>query len=320
MAKNTVLLKYDELTSIARQLKDEGEDMVRLHSHTRQRVRDLYKEWEGEAAKKFFDEMETRLLPAVQRLAQALFHTQDVTDEIMKIIRDADEETAGFFRNQLSGDDFGASRFGEALQGVKGTSPGSDDFGAGRFSDALVNPPTVGGSSTPDDFGAGKFGEALGGDSPSTSNDHGQSGESTSSEGGGGVGDSSEKKSKEAEASEVETESTAGGGGGGSSSQGLQGDLKQMGVGLGDVTPQNASSGGGTSGPAVTPDHVYSGGGSSEAGSNDLIPGSDSGSGAGQPSPEGGSGAAAGAAGAAGAAVAGGAAKAVKGKAKKNAD
>ena len=58
MAKNAFQLNYDEMTSIAKKFKDEGEDFARLHATTRQKVRDLYKEWEGEGADKFFDEME----------------------------------------------------------------------------------------------------------------------------------------------------------------------------------------------------------------------------------------------------------------------
>ena len=267
MAKNTFQLNYDEMTSIAKKFKDEGEDIVRLHANTRQRVRDLYKEWVGEGADKFFDEMETKLLPAVQRLAHALFLSQDAANEIMKIIQSADEETVGFFRNQLSGDDFGASQFGAALRGLQGGLPGADDFGAGKFGEAL-------GGSSSDDFGAGKFGEALGGDSSNASPDSGGPGENTSSDGGGA---SSEKKPTEKGTPAAATEPTSGGGGGGSSSQGPQGDLKKMGVGLGGVTPQNASSGGGASGPVNMPDHVYSGGDSSQPGGNETKPEVDTG-------------------------------------------
>ncbi len=254
MAKNTFQLNYDEMTAIAKKFKDEGEDIARLHATTRQKVRDLFKDWVGEGADKFFDEMETKLLPAVQRLSQALFHSQDATNEIMKIIQSADEETVGFFRNQLSGDDFGASRFGAALQGLQGGSPGADDFGAGKFGEALGSP-LGGGSTSPDDFGAGKFGEALDGDSSNTSQDSGGSDENKSS----GGGNSSEKNQKDKETPVAETESgSGGGGGGGSSSQGLKGDLKNLGVGLGGMTPQNASSGGSAS--VNMPDHVYSSG------------------------------------------------------------
>jgi len=316
MANSFFQLNYDQLVSIAKKFKDEGEDIAQLHSTTRQRVRDLHKEWIGDAADKFFDEMEGELLPAVQRLAQALFLSQDMTNEIMKIIQDADEETVGYFKNQLSGDDFGAGLFGSALQGLQGGSPGADDFGAGKFGEALGNPPPDGGSSAPDDFGAGKFGEAVGGDTSNVSDNSGNSSESSSSQDGGG-GDSSEKKQKEKETPVTETEPTSGGGGGGSSSsssQGLQGDLKNMGVGLSNQAPQTASSGGDS---VKMPDHVYSGSDSPkpEGGApkpDSSKPGVETSTGdSGQSSSGGGA-----AAGVAGAAAAGGAAKVLKKKKK----
>ena len=316
MANTLFQLNYDQLVAIAKKFKDEGEDIAQLHSTTRQRVRDLHKEWIGEGADKFFDEMETELLPAVQRLSQALFLSQDMTHEIMKIIQEADEETAGYFKNQLSGDDFGASLFGSALNGLQGGASTPEDFGAGKFGEALGSPPGGGGSAAPDDFGAGKFGEALGGDSSNVSDHSGGSGDSSSSQGGSG-GDSSDKKQKEKETPEVETEPAGGGGGSSSSSsQGLEGDLKNMGVGLGESVPQHATSGGG--GAANMPDHVYSGGASPKPEDVELKPegskpGVETSSGNSEQSSSVGGAAAAGGA---GAAAAGGAAKVLKKKKK----
>ncbi|MEJ5223550.1 MAG: WXG100 family type VII secretion target, partial [Anaerolineales bacterium] len=160
---NTFQLKYDEMEAIAKKFRQQGEDIGRLHDVTRQRVRDIQKEWIGDAAVKFTKEMEEVLLPALKRLSQALLYTQDVSLDISKIIRTADEETAAYFKDRLSGDDFGAGKFGDALQGLQGMRAGADDFGAGQFGAALGGLSGGGGGSTPDDFGAGKFGEALGG-------------------------------------------------------------------------------------------------------------------------------------------------------------
>jgi len=301
MTNSFFQLDYDQLISIAKKFKDEGEDIVRLHSTTRQRVRDLHKEWIGEAAEKFFEEMETELLPAVHRLAQALFLSQDMTNEIMKIIQDADEETAGYFG---SGDDFGASLFGSALDGLQTDAPGADDFGAG----ALGTPVGAGGSSA-DDFGAGKFGDALdNGPSSSHQGDAGQSFQDNSSQG-------SEKGSQQSEKEkQAETESSPAGGGGGSSSsssEGLKGDLKKMGIGLSDQ-PSQAAYAGGDSSTGYTPDHIYSSDGSAAPVSTDTPSASNPASDSVPPSSDKGGAAAAGVAGVAGAAAAGKAAKVVK--------
>src|SRR5512147_354147 len=110
MAKH-LQVNYDESAKISKDFKDEGEDLTRLHLNTRQRVEDLRKEWIGEGADSFFNEMETELLPALERASLAMFAAQDVLDQVLKTIHDADEETTGYFGNDgdtgLSGD-FGA--------------------------------------------------------------------------------------------------------------------------------------------------------------------------------------------------------------------
>ncbi len=310
MADNTFQLNYDEMTSIAKKFKDEGEDFVRLHSETRLRVRDLYKEWIGEAAEKFFEEMETQLLPALQRLSLALFLTQDVSNEIMKIIQGADEETAGYFKDPLSGEDFGASRFGAAVNDLQ-----SND-GAGKLGEA-IGTSSGGGTSAPDDFGASKFGEATpnqpGHDATSSDPGSGHQHNTNSSQGGGG--DSSDQHQKDQQQqTPTDTKSTGGGGGGStsSSSQGLKGDLKNMGAGLSDVAQQNAESGVGPGGGSVNmPDHVYSGGSTPDTGGAQPQSAETGSGNVNQPAPSGG-GAAAGVAGSVGVAAAGGAAKIIK--------
>lgn len=309
MAKNILQLNYDELSTIAKVFKDEGEDVFNLHSATRQRVRDLYKEWVGEAAEKFFDEMENELLPALQRLSKALHFSQDVVCDIMKIVHEADEDTMNFFKGDLSGEDFGAGAFQGALGNMPGGQTGSDDFGAGKFGEAVSGFSSGdlpgGGSSGSDDFGAGKFKETL----PSQGGG--------ASEGGQTGAENPGKSDKNVKGEMTETQPTAGGGGGGSSSsQGFKGDLKNLGVGMGQVQ-QNAFAGNSGGGNVMT-DHVYSGGGFSESGNGDsqTSPGGAN-TNSGEQSSQDGGGAVA-AAGAAGAVAAGGAAKGVKSKKRKN--
>ena len=318
MANNFFQLNYDESVTIAKNFKDEGEDIARLHSKTRQRVQDLYKEWIGEGADKFFEEMETILLPALQRLSLALFHTQDITNQIMKIIQNADEETASYFKDQVVGDDFGTRKFGDALNGL-GRGQGSDDFGAGKFGDALGV--QTGGGSSSDDFGASKFGDAAGGNN-ANSNDvnAGQHHDQNSAQGGGHDHSNQNQKDQKQKDSPPQTNTKSTSGGGGGSSQGLKGSLKDMGAGLGSVTPQNAESGGGGGAGISTPmpDHLYSDDGSSNSGGSGLQTNSGGGSSSAGQSASGCGAAAAGVAGAGAAAAGGGAAKVLRGKKKKD--
>ena len=139
-------LKYDELNAIVKTFNGEGEDFAQLVTTTRQRLQDLRKDWIGEAADKFFAEMEQDLLPALTRVSKAHFLSQDVLMKVTKIIRETDEENANFFKNIFqSGDDFGASGFESALDGLEIGGGGGlgGDFGASEFESVVEG---VGGS------------------------------------------------------------------------------------------------------------------------------------------------------------------------------
>ncbi len=97
-----VKMNYDDLRTIIKKFRDEGEDIVQLHAAMRDKVRDLHKDWEGESSEKFFKEMENEVLPAVSRLSKALFFAQDTLQKITKIIQDSDEDTKGFFKGDFT--------------------------------------------------------------------------------------------------------------------------------------------------------------------------------------------------------------------------
>ena len=99
-----VHLIYDQLIAMVRGFRDDGEDSVQLHNRLRDKVRDLHKDWEGDAANNFFKVMEGELLPAVSRLARAEFALQDALHRIIRLIQDMDQEIAGFFKGELGGD------------------------------------------------------------------------------------------------------------------------------------------------------------------------------------------------------------------------
>ena len=115
--KKGVQLKYDELNTIVKRMRDEGEDINLLARKTREKVHDLYLEWIGEGAEKFFTEMDMKLLPALSRLSQALFTSQMTLNRIIKVMKDADRETARFFKGDL------------ARVGLSGTTGIESDFG-----------------------------------------------------------------------------------------------------------------------------------------------------------------------------------------------
>jgi WXG100 family type VII secretion target len=285
MTNTEFQLNYDQLEPIARKFKDEGEALIKLHSSTRKHAQDLRKEWIGEAAEKFFEELETELLPALQRLSQALFQSQDVSGEIMKIIQEADQETAGYFGNQLSGDDAGSETPGQDLKAFPAGDPGSDDLETGNLGETSTDTTPASGdprSSTPED------------DKKSMDS---QQERTESQQRGGGKPEEQSKKEQESEAP------TAGGGGGSTPSEGVQGDLNNMGAGLGNQSQQWVTTDSGAAAVNI-PDHIYSSG-SSTPSSGGSVPDASSGSNSGEQASSAGSGSiAAGVAGVAGTAAA----------------
>jgi WXG100 family type VII secretion target len=88
------------MNSIVKSLKAEEDEIMNLLKNTKSRVESLHgNQWVGEAADRFFNEMEQMVLPAMSRLARALGVGADVAQEIMNTIRQADEETQSYFNS-----------------------------------------------------------------------------------------------------------------------------------------------------------------------------------------------------------------------------
>ncbi|MCX6080278.1 MAG: WXG100 family type VII secretion target [Chloroflexi bacterium] len=295
--QNTTRVNYDELNIISKKFHDEGDDYAQLISSTRQKMAALRSDWEGDAADKFFDEMENILLPALNRLSQGLIVSQEVLSKIMKTIYEADQETGSYFQGvEAGGEDFGAGMFNAALGAGSGTGAGGEDFGAGLFNQA-------GGAAEP---GTGADG------GPSETTDHFKIS-------GSAVEVFQTPEAEAQPAAEIPPGAASaggGGGGGGGSSSGLQGDLKGLGSGLGGQPGSSASVGGSSGGAESLPDHVFGGGGSAVGGgaSGSGLPSQGGGSGAEVPASSGSEGVTAGIAGVVGSAAVGGAAKIIKDK------
>ena len=296
----TTRVNYDELNIIAKWFRNEGEDYAQIISSTRQKVAALRTEWEGDAADKFFEEMDNVLLPALHRVSQGLIISQEVLIKVMKTVFDADQETGSYFKEVGGGgggDDFGAGMFNSALDGSQGgasTGAAGDDFGAGTF---------------------GQAGDAAGAAGSPDSTDHFHvTGNAVD------VFKTPEAETQTAAETPPATPVTpgAGGGGGGAGgggSSGLQGDLQRLGAGLGGQPGSSTAAGGSSGGAQNLPDHNFggsSGGGGGGGGATSAAGGAPGGGDTGGPS--GNESLAAGIAGVAGSAAVGGAAKVLKGQ------
>jgi WXG100 family type VII secretion target len=285
-----VQLNYEELRLAVKKFRDEGEDIVQLHSGMRDRVRDLHKDWVGEGADKFFKEMENELLPGLVRLSGALFYAQDVLHKIMETIQTFDEDTAGYFKidiAQINPVNLGAflagAGLGTALGGMaSGPLPGGLPGAMG---------PGVGSPTGAESAGAGpadSLGEP-GAPIPGDQTDLGQVGSLGQTPGAGG-------QYSGVDAGQYSGASTPGvGGAAGGGSAGTLG------------------------GAAAGPDHIYDGvsGGGAAGGSAQTLQPAGSTDGGAQGSTGGEEAVAAGAAGVAGSAAVGGAVKSVKGQLRK---
>lgn len=287
MAEQTSL-NYTELKKIAKTFDDESDALTELLGKTRQMVHELKDDWIGEGGEHFFDEMETEILPAMERLNQALSFTADTVRKITKTFDDAEFETVEFFSDgrlersnagaELGGLDFGIKDLGSVPIGTGGSSSGIDvgdlDFGIGGTVDTPAPAPTEtspgidvsglefgigdGSGSAPSsgiDVGGLDFGKEALGDVPVDAGGGSTPGASETSPATPGDA-TSEKAETTTESSAAETSSGGGGGGGGSGgSEGMKGDLNGMGTGASNQTTSGGQAGGSTSEPL--PDHVY---------------------------------------------------------------
>ena len=72
-----------------------------LLGQTKNKVEALHNnQWIGQCADKFFDEMESVVLPKMGKLLTALDVAGHVANQIIQTIHQADEETRGFFGDQ----------------------------------------------------------------------------------------------------------------------------------------------------------------------------------------------------------------------------
>lgn len=93
-------LNYDELQTIIKTLKSEHEEIKNLMAATKSKVESLHNnQWIGQAADKFFTEMEGPVLQKTGKMVYALEVAGNVINQIMQTIQQADQETKGFFGN-----------------------------------------------------------------------------------------------------------------------------------------------------------------------------------------------------------------------------
>lgn len=97
---NTQQVNYDEMQAIIKSLEVEEDELKALFNQTKSKVESLHgNQWVGEAADRFFNEMESIVLPKTSKMIYAVDVAGQVAKQIVQIIHQADEETKSFFAN-----------------------------------------------------------------------------------------------------------------------------------------------------------------------------------------------------------------------------
>jgi len=98
MAVRLRRVHYDEMSAIVKSFRTEQQEIDALLKQTKSKVESLHNnQWVGQGAEKWFSEMEGTVLPAVQRLVNALGYAGDTAQKIHETIHKHDEETKSFF-------------------------------------------------------------------------------------------------------------------------------------------------------------------------------------------------------------------------------
>jgi WXG100 family type VII secretion target len=99
MGNDIVQATYDQLEEISGKFQNESQSMEQMMSSIKNAMNTLKTNWIGRGSDAFFAEMESEMLPAGQRLIEALHEGSAVTREISTAIRQAEEEASAPFKS-----------------------------------------------------------------------------------------------------------------------------------------------------------------------------------------------------------------------------
>src|SRR5262245_50098041 len=129
MAVDKIRSDYQALDEIARGFGSQADSTRQMLQQIKQSM-DALKggDWVGKGADKFYAEMDSALLPAVQRLLGAFEAARQTTQKISQVMKQAENDAAALFKAAASG----VAAGGSGVAG--GSSGGSGGSGAGGSS------------------------------------------------------------------------------------------------------------------------------------------------------------------------------------------
>jgi WXG100 family type VII secretion target len=90
---------YEQLEQVANKFSSQSEEIQQVLQQVRNNMEKLEPDWIGRGSDAFFREMQSEVLPAVQRLQQALEEANRVTKEVVQTMQQAEEEASAPFRS-----------------------------------------------------------------------------------------------------------------------------------------------------------------------------------------------------------------------------
>jgi len=123
MAAPRVRADYDQLGQVAQKFSQQGDSVQSALGQLRQQMEVLQNgDWVGAGATAFYAEMNDSVLPTVGRLAQALHTAQQVTQQISREMKAAEEGAAACFRADGQGGGLSSGSFAGAGAVASGTA------------------------------------------------------------------------------------------------------------------------------------------------------------------------------------------------------
>lgn len=89
--------KYDEMEVIAKAFQAQADVAQQLYDSIRNTMEDLKPDWIGKGSDAFYNEMESEINPALQRLIQALEEGGNVVLQINQTVETAEQEAQSQF-------------------------------------------------------------------------------------------------------------------------------------------------------------------------------------------------------------------------------
>jgi len=98
MPADEIRADYDQLSQVSSRFQNQSQATQEMIQSVRSSMDELKGGWEGRGSNAFFSEMQGEILPAVNRLRQALQQAARVTQQIAQTVKQAEEEASAPFK------------------------------------------------------------------------------------------------------------------------------------------------------------------------------------------------------------------------------